>query len=240
MAEHAARLHGQAQLPFRHTPCCPCPNANAITSPPKPAVPWLQADAGGAGDEPEVRRALRQRRIQEKHERMMRQVGAAGPACACVPSLCCGQTPMHWAAGTAELCRRAMLTPSMHADVALLARRPGRQASPHCPVLQLAEKRARDEAEAAEKSGKVELRSALKPKIDAWSAGKKDNIRALLASLHTVLWEDSGWTPPSMADMVEPGKVGPLLSGVHARAARGLKGAAGPPPPLQRSQARPA
>ncbi|KAL4421727.1 hypothetical protein ABPG77_002343 [Micractinium sp. CCAP 211/92] len=102
------------------------------------------ADAGEGGDEPEVRRALRQKRIQEKHERMMRQ---------------------------------------------------------------LAEKRARDEAEAAEKSGKVELRSALKPKIDAWSAGKKDNIRALLASLHTVLWQDSGWTQPSMADMVEPGKV---------------------------------
>lgn len=101
-------------------------------------------NAGGEGDEPEVRRVLRQRRIQEKHERMMRQ---------------------------------------------------------------LAEKRARDEAEAAEKSGKVELRTTLKPKIDAWSAGKKDNIRALLASLHTVLWEGSGWTQPSMADMVEPGKV---------------------------------
>lgn len=54
----------------------------------------------------------------------------------------------------------------------------------------------------------MELRTTLKPKIDAWSAGKKDNIRALLASLHTVLWEGSGWTQPSMADMVEPGKVG--------------------------------
>lgn len=40
-------------------------------------------------------------------------------------------------------------------------------------VQQLAEKRARDEAEEAEKSGKVELRTSLKPKIDAWAAGKK-------------------------------------------------------------------
>ncbi|EFN51523.1 hypothetical protein CHLNCDRAFT_59232 [Chlorella variabilis] len=100
--------------------------------------------SGGNANEPEERRMLRQRRIQEKHERMMRQ---------------------------------------------------------------LTEKRARDEAEAAEKSGKVELRASLQPKIDAWSAGKKDNIRALLASLHTVLWEDSGWTPPSMAEMVDNNKV---------------------------------
>lgn len=76
-----------------------------------------------------------------------------------------------------------------------------------CHLWQLTEKRARDEAEAAEKSGKVELRASLQPKIDAWSAGKKDNIRALLASLHTVLWEDSGWTPPSMAEMVDNNKV---------------------------------
>lgn len=44
---------------------------------------------------------------------------------------------------------------------------------PPCHPLQLAEQRARDEAEEAEKSGKVELRATLKPKIDAWAAGKK-------------------------------------------------------------------
>ena len=75
-----------------------------------------------------------------------------------------------------------------------------------CP--QLAEKRARDEVEAAEKSGKVELRSSLKPRIDAWASGRKDNIRALLATLHTVLWEGSGWVTPNMADMVDNQKVG--------------------------------
>ncbi|PSC74042.1 Auxilin-related 2 [Micractinium conductrix] len=105
---------------------------------------YADADADGDANEPEVRRALRQRRIQEKHERMQRQ---------------------------------------------------------------LAEKRARDNQEEAEKSGKVEFRSQLKPKIDGWAAGKKDNIRALLASLHTVMWEGSGWSQPSMADMVEAGKV---------------------------------
>jgi hypothetical protein len=72
---------------------------------------------------------------------------------------------------------------------------------------QLAEKRAREEAEDAEKAGKVAFRDTLKPKIDAWAANKKDNIRALLSTVHTVLWEDSGWTAPSIADMVDPAKV---------------------------------
>jgi len=72
---------------------------------------------------------------------------------------------------------------------------------------QLADKRAREEVEDAEKAGKVAFRETLKPKIDAWSSNKKDNIRALLSTVHTVLWEDSGWTAPSIADMVDPGKV---------------------------------
>jgi hypothetical protein len=40
-------------------------------------------------------------------------------------------------------------------------------------AVQLVEKRAREEAEESEKAGKVELREALKPKINAWAAGKK-------------------------------------------------------------------
>lgn len=72
---------------------------------------------------------------------------------------------------------------------------------------QLAEKRALEEAEAAEKVGKVAFREELRPKIDAWTSGRRDNIRALLSSLHTVLWEGSGWKPPSIADMVENSQV---------------------------------
>jgi hypothetical protein len=68
----------------------------------------------------------------------------------------------------------------------------------------------------------VALRATLQPRIDAWAAGKKDNIRALLASLHTVLWEGSGWKQPSMADMVENNKVrlrgdGGAAGGVRGR-----------------------
>ena len=35
----------------------------------------------------------------------------------------------------------------------------------------------------------------------------QDNIRALLATLHTVLWEGSGWVQPGMADLVETARV---------------------------------
>ena len=37
--------------------------------------------------------------------------------------------------------------------------------------------------------------------------GVQDNIRALLSTLHTVMWEGSGWTAPGMTDLVEVGKV---------------------------------
>lgn len=35
----------------------------------------------------------------------------------------------------------------------------------------------------------------------------QDNIRALLSSLDSVLWPDSGWKSPGLTDLVEPNKV---------------------------------
>lgn len=41
-----------------------------------------------------------------------------------------------------------------------------------------------------------------------WIEGKERNIRALLSTLHTVLWEDEErWKPVSMADLVTPDQV---------------------------------
>jgi hypothetical protein len=34
------------------------------------------------------------------------------------------------------------------------------------------------------------------------------NVRGLLGSLQTVLWEDSGWKPINMGDLLEPAQVG--------------------------------
>ncbi len=33
------------------------------------------------------------------------------------------------------------------------------------------------------------------------------NIRGLLGSLQTVLWDDSGWTPVSVGDLLEPAQI---------------------------------
>ncbi|XP_046512108.1 cyclin-G-associated kinase isoform X1 [Equus quagga] len=48
----------------------------------------------------------------------------------------------------------------------------------------------------------------LKLKLLDWTEGKEKNIRALLSTLHTVLWDgESRWTPVGMADLVTPGQV---------------------------------
>lgn len=41
-----------------------------------------------------------------------------------------------------------------------------------------------------------------------WIEGKERNIRALISTLHTVLWEgENKWKPVSMADLVTPEQV---------------------------------
>ncbi|XP_058402474.1 cyclin-G-associated kinase isoform X3 [Diceros bicornis minor] len=48
----------------------------------------------------------------------------------------------------------------------------------------------------------------LKLKLLDWTEGKEKNIRALLSTLHTALWDgESRWTPVGMADLVTPGQV---------------------------------
>ncbi|XP_048220029.1 cyclin-G-associated kinase isoform X2 [Perognathus longimembris pacificus] len=48
----------------------------------------------------------------------------------------------------------------------------------------------------------------LKLKLLDWIEGKERNIRALLSTLHMVLWDgESRWTPVSMADLVTPEQV---------------------------------
>lgn len=46
------------------------------------------------------------------------------------------------------------------------------------------------------------------PQVLDWVEGKERNLRALLSTLHTVLWDgESRWTPVSMAELVTPGQV---------------------------------
>lgn len=53
------------------------------------------------------------------------------------------------------------------------------------------------------------IRRQLDPKIKAWSEehGKKKQLRALLASLHTVLWPGAKWKSLTIGDLLDDGKV---------------------------------
>ncbi|XP_054564782.1 cyclin-G-associated kinase [Eptesicus fuscus] len=63
----------------------------------------------------------------------------------------------------------------------------------------IAEMRRQDQARDAD---------PLKLKLLDWTEGKERNIRALLSTLHTVLWDgESRWTPVGMADLVTPEQV---------------------------------
>ena len=71
-------------------------------------------------------------------------------------------------------------------------------------VASVRDKEARD---MSEKEEKIALREKLRPEIDAWCAGKKDNIRSLLCTMDKVMWKDSTWKSPSVVDVMEPAKV---------------------------------
>lgn len=48
----------------------------------------------------------------------------------------------------------------------------------------------------------------IKAKVEEWAEGKKGNIRALLCSLHKVLWEgEEKWEPCGMHNLVQPNQV---------------------------------
>jgi hypothetical protein len=44
-------------------------------------------------------------------------------------------------------------------------------------------------------------------RLAAWKNGKETNLRALVASLDTVLWPELGWQKVGMAELVTPNQV---------------------------------
>ncbi|KAK4203836.1 hypothetical protein QBC40DRAFT_218410 [Triangularia verruculosa] len=70
-------------------------------------------------------------------------------------------------------------------------------------------RRLREANQAAEKEGdeKFQLADKVDAKIAAWREGKRDNLRALLTSLDTVLWEGSGWKKVGLHELVMANKV---------------------------------
>ncbi|KAG0288260.1 hypothetical protein BGZ98_004331, partial [Dissophora globulifera] len=54
---------------------------------------------------------------------------------------------------------------------------------------------------------KLRLTDQVEAKMTMWKSGKEDNIRALLASLGSVLWEGAAWKPVGMHELVTPAQV---------------------------------
>ncbi|KAI1317368.1 hypothetical protein EDD11_008548 [Mortierella claussenii] len=54
---------------------------------------------------------------------------------------------------------------------------------------------------------RLRLTDQVEKKMTLWKSGKEDNIRALLASLGSVLWEGAAWKPVGMHELVTPAQV---------------------------------
>ncbi|PGH07296.1 hypothetical protein GX51_01840 [Blastomyces parvus] len=80
----------------------------------------------------------------------------------------------------------------------------GQHAKPAEAVSRL---RAANEAADRADNEKFALSDSVEARINAWKGGKQDNLRALLASLDTVLWPEAAWKKISMAELILPNKV---------------------------------
>jgi len=67
-------------------------------------------------------------------------------------------------------------------------------------------KQANQDAE-AEEQARLELKDGVDSRLGAWKNGKETNLRALVASLDTVLWPELGWQKVGMAELVTPNQV---------------------------------
>jgi hypothetical protein len=70
------------------------------------------------------------------------------------------------------------------------------------------EVRAREVAKKEQENEEDTVRARLEPIIKKWSEehGKKKQLRALLASLHTVLWPEAQWKPVNLGDLLDDKK----------------------------------
>jgi tetratricopeptide (TPR) repeat protein len=120
------------------------------------------------------------------------------------------------AAQAAGRCRR-MLTVNHDAPSALSTAPPAvpktkpqqkpRARVPTPPSEALNRVREANETAEAEDQEKHELKDSVDARLVAWKGGKESNIRALIASLDTVLWPELGWQKVGMHELVTPAQV---------------------------------
>ncbi|KAJ3322965.1 hypothetical protein HDU76_013777 [Blyttiomyces sp. JEL0837] len=58
-----------------------------------------------------------------------------------------------------------------------------------------------------EENEKFEVKEQGDLLIEKWRAGKENNIRALLSSLNSILWKDSGWVNINLSELITPQQV---------------------------------
>ncbi|KAJ6521342.1 hypothetical protein DFH09DRAFT_1425006 [Mycena vulgaris] len=75
------------------------------------------------------------------------------------------------------------------------------------PSEALTNLRQANNAQEEEDLARHQLKDTVDGKLLAWKGGKETNVRALLASLDTVLWPELGLQPSGMKDLVTPGQV---------------------------------
>ncbi|TFK33258.1 hypothetical protein BDQ12DRAFT_658124 [Crucibulum laeve] len=82
-----------------------------------------------------------------------------------------------------------------------------RRAGPTPPSQALSNLRSSTNAAEAEDQAKHELKDSVDSRLMAWKGGKETNIRALIASLDTVLWPELGLQKVGLSELVMPNQV---------------------------------
>lgn len=85
--------------------------------------------------------------------------------------------------------------------------RPSRPTAPARDSEAVVRMKAANQAADAADAEKFALSEQVDARIAAWRDGKRENLRALLASLDAVLWEGSGWKKVGLHELVMANKV---------------------------------
>ncbi|ETW84178.1 hypothetical protein HETIRDRAFT_472650 [Heterobasidion irregulare TC 32-1] len=91
-------------------------------------------------------------------------------------------------------------------SLAKVPRRPP-QKRPTPPSAALNRLQQANKAAEAEDDARYELKDSIDARLATWKQGKETNLRALIASLDTVLWPELGWQKVGMAELVTPNQV---------------------------------
>lgn len=105
-----------------------------------------------------------------------------------------------------QRCQKA-LAPKPKPAARAPAPRPSRPAAPARDSEAVVRMKAANQAADAADAEKFALADQVDARVAAWRDGKRENLRALLASLDAVLWEGSGWKKVGLHELVMANRV---------------------------------